>query len=179
MTHLEKKLRHENFDEILSNFFSVPFLSNLNPIWEKRVWKFKFCSFLPDHLNQRCICVQLLWIVCKKDIFFKNHHFSFLDTRGIIFARVSNDTKENYQNQWFFWLCMSSKPGKVLFRRLWRSVNFSLFHSILNAGNYYNYYYDFCYGLQIIVFNFPSQGSRVWIQDWLRLLWWLKMCHLW
>ena len=60
MTHFllrisEKKWDHISFGEILSNFCSLHFLSNLNPIWEKRVWKFKFCSFCPDNLNQHCI----------------------------------------------------------------------------------------------------------------------------
>ena len=40
-----------------ATFCSLHFLSNLNPIWEKRVWKLKFCSFCPDSLNQHCIMI--------------------------------------------------------------------------------------------------------------------------
>ena len=67
MTHLKGKILVENFGEKwhhinsgenLSNFCSLHFLSNLNPIWEKRVCKFKFCSFYPDYLNQHCIWVS-------------------------------------------------------------------------------------------------------------------------
>ena len=62
MTHFWGKILVEYFREkiniysreILSNFCSVHFLSNLNPIWEKRVWEIKFCTFCPINLNQYC-----------------------------------------------------------------------------------------------------------------------------
>ena len=54
----EKKWHHINSGEILSNFCPLHFLSNLNPIWEKCVWKFKFCSFCPDNLNQHCTTTE-------------------------------------------------------------------------------------------------------------------------
>ena len=38
----EKKWHHIISGEILINFCFDHFLCNLNPIWEKRVWKFKF-----------------------------------------------------------------------------------------------------------------------------------------
>ena len=45
-------MHHINSDEILSKFCSVHFLSDLKPIWEKRVRSSEFCSFWPDNLNQ-------------------------------------------------------------------------------------------------------------------------------
>ena len=61
----EKKWHPINSGEILSNFCPIYFLSNLDPIWEKRVWKFRFCSFHPDNLNQHCIKLTK-WLVLEK-----------------------------------------------------------------------------------------------------------------
>ena len=52
--NLQNTLHHINSAKNLSKFCLYKFSSKLNPIWEKRVLKFKFISFCPVNLNQHC-----------------------------------------------------------------------------------------------------------------------------
>ena len=78
-----EKFLYINSDETLSSFCSLHLLSNLNAIGEKRVSKFKFCSFCPDNLNIHCIwSIQYLaiWEIYYFVLFmacFVSHFCSF------------------------------------------------------------------------------------------------------
>ena len=67
----------------LSNFCYVHFLSNLNPIWEKCVWKIEFCLFCLVNLNQH-------------------------STRGCFFNHKTRDRKHTYRSM-LFWNMVENK----------------------------------------------------------------------
>ena len=76
----EKKWHHINSAGILSKFCLLKFSPKLNPIWEKRVWKFKLCSFCPDNWNQHCIPIHEKCIIS----IFSTKCFSEILPKGLL-----------------------------------------------------------------------------------------------